>query len=452
MYKQMLMNLSVATVLIVASSSAMAGVSAAEASRLGADLTPFGAEKAGSKNGTIPAWEGGFKGDAGGKGGRRTDPFADEKPSITITAANAAQYAEMLTDGTQALLKKYADFKVVVYPTHRTAIAPQWVYDNIYKNAINGHLVNGVPKGVYGGAPFPIPKTGEEVMWNHQLRWVGESFDYYGNTWYQITKDGKTVLISDTVGNQQYPYYYKEGNAEQFEKGDGWTWLVRTRTTAPALRAGEALLAKVNIDTKKLATWVYLTGQRRTRLLPNACCDVPTPAAAGVMSFDELYVWQGQLDRFNWQILGKKEMYIPYNANGFMVPNDDATVLGKHGYNPDFMRWELHRVWVVEATLKPGQRHTAARSRYYCDEDTWICVLGDRWDGKGQLWKVLWMQTFIAPDVPAIVGASNGLYDLLTGTAFVGQLNNSNSSQFPQKPRRPDSFWTPDALSGDSIR
>lgn len=443
----------IAAGMLLAVSSAQAGVSAADAAKLKSELTPMGAEKAGNKDGSIPGWDGGFKGNAGGKGGRRTDPYANEKPVVTIDVSNADKYADKLTDGTMALLKKYPDeFKVNVYPTHRTALAPQWVYDNTLKNATNGRWENGVPKGVYGGIPFPIPKTGEEVMTNHQMRWSGESWDYYGNTWYQITKDGKAVLISDTIGNQQFPYYYKDGNVEEFEKGDGWTWLVRTRTTAPALRAGEALLAKVNVDTKKLATWVYLTGQRRTRLLPNACCDAPTPAAAGVMSFDELYVWQGQLDRFDWKLVGKKEMFIPYNTNGLMVPPKDETVIGKHGYNPDYMRWELHRVWVVEANLKPGQRHSAAKSRYYCDEDTWICVLADRWDAKGQLWKTLWMATFIAPDIPAVVGGSNGLFDLLSGTAFVGQLFNSNNAQLPQKPRRPESFFTDAALSADSAR
>ena len=38
---------------------AYAKLTAAEAARLGADLTPMGAEKAGNKDGTIPAWTGG---------------------------------------------------------------------------------------------------------------------------------------------------------------------------------------------------------------------------------------------------------------------------------------------------------------------------------------------------------------------------------------------------------
>jgi len=197
---------------------------------------------------------------------------------------------------------------------------------------------------------------------------------------------------------------------------------------------------------------VYLTGQRRVRKLPNPCCDTPTPAAAGVMSFDEIEVWTGRLDRFDWKLVGKQEMVIPYNANRFLQPKTDAEVIAKHHFNPDHMRWELHRVWVVDATLRAGQRHQAPKSRYYCDEDTWICVLGDRWDANGQLWKTLWAQPFVAPDLPGTPVGSFGFNDLLSGQAYMGNLYNAKASQYPLKPRYPDSVFTPDAMAGEGVR
>ncbi|MCM2310433.1 MAG: DUF1329 domain-containing protein [Steroidobacteraceae bacterium] len=454
MTRHIALHRAIATAALATTLSTFAAVGPDEAAKLKGELTPLGAEKAANKDGSIPAWTGGMTAPLAGDkpGGRRGDPFKDEKPLFSINARNAEQYADKLTEGTKALLKKYPDsYRVDVYKTHRTMAAPQWVYDNTGKNALRGKIENGVPKGVYGGIPFPIPKSGDEVMWNHILRWNGVSWSF-SNTWYQITSDGRAVLVSDNEGDQQFPYYYPEGSAEPFEKGSGVFWYVRIRSTAPALRAGEALLAHENVDPNKLQTWVYLTGQRRVRKLPNACCDAPTPAAAGVMSFDEIYTFTGRLDRFDWKILGKKEMYIPYNANGFMQPKTDAEVLGKHHINPQHMRWELHRVWVVEATLKPGQRHQAPRSRYYCDEDSWTCVLGDRWDANGQLWKTVWTQLFVAPDMPALVVGSNGFNDLLSGAAFVGQLFNSKPTQIGVLKARPDSHFSPDALAGDSVR
>ena len=271
-----------ATAAMTAALPSWAAVSADEAAKLKGELTPLGAQKAGNADGSIPPWTGGMTTPVAGDkaGGRRGDPFKGDKPLLSITARNADQYADKLTDGTKAMLKKYPDsFRVDVYKTHRTMAAPQWVYDNTFKNATRGKLDGAVPKGVYGGIPFPIPKTGEEVMWNHILRWNGISWNF-ANTWYQLTTDGRAVMVSDNVGDQQFPYYYPDGNADAFEKGDGNFWYVRIRTNAPALRAGEALLAHENIDPNKLQTWVYLTGQRRVRKLPNACCDAPTPAAA----------------------------------------------------------------------------------------------------------------------------------------------------------------------------
>ena len=431
---------------------AMAAVSAEEAAKLKTDLTPLGGEKAGNKDGSIPAWSGGYTTHIAGDkpGGRRGDPFKDEKPLFSITAANMAQYADRLSDGQQALLKKYPDYRIDVYKTHRTAAAPQWVYDNTLKNATRAKLNGDVASGAYGGIPFPIPKSGTEVMWNHLLRWRGTSWQFNIDS-YQITSDGRAVLTVDGQGDQQMPYYLEGGSAEKFAESGAY-WLVRLVNAGPPIRAGEAIVGRENVDPAKSQGWVYLTGQRRVRKLPNPCCDTPTPAAAGVMSFDEIEVFTGRLERYDFKLAGKKEMIVPYNGNKLLQPKTDVEALGKHGLNPDHVRWELHRVWVVDAQLRAGQRHQAPKSRYYCDEDTWTCVLADRWDANGQLWKTLWAQTFVAPDLPGLVVGAFGFNDLLSGTGFVSNLYNAKSAQYPLVPPYPDSTFTPDAMSAASVR
>jgi hypothetical protein len=288
------------------------------------------------------------------------------------------------------------------------------------------------------------------VMWNHMLRWRGTSWEFNIDQ-YQLTADGKAVLTTNGRAEQQMPYYFPDGSPESFSKSNDF-WVIRLVNAGPPIRAGEAVLGRENLDGSKSQAWVYLTGQRRVRKLPNPCCDTPTPAAAGVMSFDEIEVWTGRLDHFDWKLVGKQEMFIPYNANRFLQPKADVEVITKTHFNPDHMRWELHRVWVVEATLREGQRHQAPKSRYYCDEDTWICVLGDRWDAKGQLWKTLWAQTFVAPDLPGNPIGSFGFNDLISGQGFIGNLYNAKASQYAVKPRYPDSVFSPDALAGEGVR
>ena len=453
MNKTMLISMLTAAAAVSGMVPAVAAVSADEAAKLKSELTPFGAQKAGNADGSIPAWTGGHTQPIPGDkpGGRRGDPFKDEKTLLSINAKNAEQYAAKLSDGTRAMLKKYPDtFRVDVYPSHRTAAAPQWVYDNTFKNATRARLVNDVIEGAYGGIPFPIPKSGAEAISNHSLRWRGTSWQWQA-TQYQLTADGKAVLTTEGQADQQMPYYFEDGSPEQFAKKNEF-WLIRLINTGPPIRAGEAIVGRNQVDGSKDQAWVYLTGQRRVRKLPNPCCDTPAPATAGVMSFDELETWAGRIDRFDWTLVGKQEMYIPYNGNKLLQPKTDAEVLGAHHLNPDHVRWELHRVWVIEAKLRQGQRHQAVRSRYYCDEDTWNCVLGDRWDANGQLWRTLWSQTFVAPDLPGTVIGAMGVNDLLTGQAYVANLYNSKSVQYAIKPRLPDTVFTPDAMAGEGIR
>lgn len=444
----------VSVAILMLSQMAFAGVSSSEAEQLKTSLTPMGAEKAGNKEGTIPAWTGGYTTPIPGykPGGRRGDPFATDKPLYTITAKNMDQYASKLTDGVRAMLKKYPDtFRLDVYQTRRTAAAPESVYANTFKNATRGKLVENdkglVPEGVEGGVPFPIPKTGAEVLWNHQLRWRGASMQYEMQGWLS-TSEGKNILTVDGVADQQMPYYGKDGD---MEKAKGDYWIFRLINSGPPIRAGEGIVARYNINGSE-QTWVYLTGQRRVRKVPNMCCDQPTPATAGAMSVDDIEVFSGPNGRFDWKLVGKKEIIIPYNSNKLFQPNKASDVLTGRHVNPDVMRWELHRVWVVEATLKQGKRHQAPKSVYYFDEDTWNGVLGDRWDGGGQLWKTSWNASTVMPDLPGTVTTTFGFTDLVSGTSYTNTMVNEKASQYKVMPKYPDSVFTGEGLIGDSVR
>lgn len=437
-------------IVTAAVAAAMAGTAGAatpeEAAQLGKTLTPFGAEKAGNKDGTIPAWDGGLTRPVAGfkAGGRRDqDPYAGEKPLYSITAKNMDQYADKLTDGTKAMLKKHASYRIDVYPTHRTAAAPQWVYENTAKNATAAKLNDKqIPVGAFGGIPFPVPKNGAEAMWNHLLNWRGENIDFVDRA-YLITSEGKQVMTVDAVAAQNLPYYFRDGS---LDASGGNYWNIRLVNAGPPIRAGEAILGRLNLDADRDSSYVYLAGQRRTRKLPNACCDTPTPATAGVMSFDELNVFSGRLDRFDWKLVGKKEILVPYNTNRSLA-GKDLDLIGASHLNPDMVRWELHRVWVVEANLKPGMRHVAPKGRYYLDEDTWTAVLGDRWDAKGQLWKTMWQLPVMMPDLPATTPITFGFYDLLSNTWFANLVMNEKPYQYKSAPRYPESTFSPDSLN-----
>ena len=434
------------------STSVSAAVSTEEAARLKTDLTPFGAEKAGNKEGTIPAWTGGYAQSIPGyvDGGVVPDPYAADKPLFTITSQNKDAYADKLSDGAKALLAKYPEtYKINVYPTRRSAAAPQWVYDNIFKNATRASMKGDKPEGAYGGVPFPLPKTGAEAVWNHSLAWLGHS-NRLANTNNLITADGRSVLLGKEIIYEARPYYDEGGSAESW---NGDTSIVNFRFTGPPSRVGESLVVRANADADKSRAWVYFAGQRRTRQLPNACCDTPNPATSGNIGFDETYLFYGSISRYDWKLVGKKELFIPYNQNKrLQAPSDASLVAAKH-LNPEWSRWELHRNWVVEGTLRAGQRHQSPKVRLYLDEDSWHAALSERYDAQGQLWKLGEMIIGVSPSGPATFLYGFNSYDLLAGTLFwVGTSDAKDQRTVLDRKKVPDSMFTPEAMASESIR
>jgi hypothetical protein len=429
---------------LFASLPTSAAVSPDEAAELKTSLTPLGAQRAGSADGRIPEWTGGYAEPVAGEtAGMRADPFAAEKPLYSVTAANMSQYADTLSEAQKYLLKKYSDYRLDVYPTHRTASAPQYVYDATLKNATRAKIVGSDPVDASAGIPFPVPKSGIEVMWNHLLHWTGESYRFVADN-YTVDADGRASLSARTTGDREMPYYSTDGALGKFNND---YWLIRLTTTAPPIKVGEAIVGRQNLVDDKSQSWVYLTGQRRVRKLPNSCCDTPTPASEGEVAFDEIDVWNGRLDRFDWKLLGKKAMLIPYNDNrATSAPSRD--LVGSHTPNPDLVRWELHRVWIVEATLRPGQRDTSPRSRYYIDEDTWIAALSDRYDAHDNLWKSSESLQGLMPDFPGVIQQGFFTYDFTTGAYAAGDI----AQTYRKMPRYSDSVFTPDAMAAESLR
>ena len=70
--------------------------------------------------------------------------------------------------------------------------------------------------------------------------------------------------------------------------------------------------------------------------------------------------------------------------------------------NPDHLRYELHRVWVVDATLKKGERHIYKRRTFYIDEDSWQILLVDQYDNRDQLWRVSEGHAITYYDLPTV--------------------------------------------------
>jgi hypothetical protein len=405
---------------------AMAGISPEEAARLGGDeLTPVGAERAGNADGSIPAWTGGILEPPPGyvPGGRLVDPFAEDKPLYSINAGNHEQYAEFLSPGQIALLKRYPDsFRMDVYPSRRSAAYPEEEYARIKADAVTGDMVTGGNGLVNfnGNILFPIPSEGLHVIWNHITRYrVDRSFQRrYTQMPVQTNGNFSPVLfeeeamIASRVPDNPYP---------------NRLFVFLQRILAPARLEGDVLLIHENIDQIKepRSAWLYNSGQRRVRRAPNIAYDGPGTASDGLRTADDLDLFNGAPDRYNWELKGKRELIIPYNS--YKLRNGDlkyTDIIDAGHMNPDYTRYEKHRVWVVDATLKEGARHIYARRTFYVDEDTWQISIIDHYDGRGELWKVKEGHPVSHYQVKIPWLAAESLHDLISGRYLVIGLDN----------------------------
>jgi hypothetical protein len=372
-----------------------------------------------------------------------------------ITKENMAQYADELTEGTKALLERLGDdgFQIKVWPSHRSFAGPDWYYKNTVYNATHTPAVeDGLRlENAESGTPFPIPKSGIEVYWNHLLRWEGTHIEASYKVIY-MDKNGDAVLATTSTVVQEWPHYNRD---KDYGTGFEDYYMIRLDYTGPARRAGEKLLVIDPMDFTGGAgrrAWQYLKGQRRVRRAPSVAFDTPNSGTAGVATYDDAYMINGSPERFDYKLIGKKEMYVPYNSYdlAYMTPSVDA--LGGKFINPDHNRWEKHRVWVIEGTLKEGSRHIYHRRVFFVDEDSWSVLASDQYDGKDELWKVGFAYQAPSYEVPAGLSILQGHYDLQAGIYYINAYSADTGGFHTQREQKPANFWTPQGLSAGGIK
>ena len=432
----------------------MAAVSADEAAKLGTSLTPMGAEMAGNAAGTIPAWKP-LATNAGtvDSKGFLSNPYGSEQPLFTITAQNVEQYKDKLAPGQYAMFKRYPEtFKMPVYPSHRGATVPADVFAAIKRNATSTNLVSGGNglENFETAIPFPIPKSGVEVIWNHITRYRG------GSVTRLVTQATPQANGSYSLVYFQDQFVFRDKMKDYDPKNPGnILFYFKQKVTAPARLAGGVLLVHETLDQVKepRSAWVYNAGQRRVRRAPQVSYDGPGTAADGLRTSDNLDMYNGAPDRYDWKLEGKKEMYIASDSYKLDSPTLKYADIIKAGHiNQDLARYELRRVWHVVATLKEGQRHIYAKRDFYIDEDTWQAAVIDQYDGRNQLWRVseAHSQPYYNVEVPWIT--LEAIYDLQSGRYLALGMKNEEKRAYNFNFTASKADFQPAALRQSGIR
>jgi len=401
--------------------------STADPNLLKTTLTPLGAERAGNADGSIPAWTGGMVADPSSPVLIRV--FQDEKPILKIDASNMDQYGDQLSDGVKLMMTN-SDYYINVYPTHRTAAAPQYVYDNTAKNVTRAKFSPNGGRfgftGAFGGPPFPIIDTahpdiaGPQLIWNHLTAWNGFCYQTFSPGF--VMTEGSLVLSEGGKDLFRFPYYDPDGSPETF---DGYLSKTHLLFDAPGNFNGQEVLTwhSANTELNPDITWTLLNGQGRVRKAPDEAYDTPNGYFNGSSNYDESSGFYGDPHQYDWRFIEKKEMFIPYHCNNVNFSTAEAFMLPKYP-NPEIARWEKHRVWVIEATIHPGIRNVLSRRKFYIDEDSWYISLGEGYDNGGDIASIYLQFLRVVPAQPGVSPAGFvNLHPLSNNYLFAGQLN-----------------------------
>ncbi|HEX7909007.1 MAG TPA: DUF1329 domain-containing protein [Paraburkholderia sp.] len=367
-------------------------VTAAGVSNPASELTVTGAEKAGSKDGQIPAFEGQSKPVGNWTYGKNREDYwkyKDEKPLFVIDASNVDKYADKLTPGQIEMLKKVPGYTMQVYPTHRDCGVPDEVAENTKEGASKSAIGSdgwSLAEAVLPSVPFPEPQNGIQAMWNFLVHYQGAGTVYPDIFTYLSPRPGSDQSIDFHSEALSYLPWGGKGQHSPKDNGGmqvGGYYLYST----PAAVAGQGTVQRYYFG-KDTDTFYYFTGQRRVRRLPAYAYDAPMIGYENEYTIDSPAIFGGNPDRFDWKLIGKKEIYVPYNVFAMQNVNAKFSDVAKpHFVDPAFRRYELHRVWEVVGTVKSGMRHSTPKKVIYLDEDSWIAAVGDDYDAQGKIWK-----------------------------------------------------------------
>lgn len=452
----MFLTASVAVVLMSAG-AALAKVPADQVARLGKDLTPMGSERAGSPDGMVPAWEGGMSAPPAGvkfdpKKDNLPNPFAGDPVKFTVTGANAGQYDALLTEGHKALLKKFSSYKMKVYQSRRTCAMPEYAYEAIKYNAANSSLTPD-GDGIINfkvGYPFPIPGNAMELM--HSKRF---SFRGYKATRQfaaaPVQSNGSYNLISV---QDEAIFRYANPAVKSSDQLNNIGLLYIANTIAPARLAGNVILVheSINAAAEPRKAWAYSPGTRRVRRAPDIAYDNPGTNTDAMSTSDAFDGFNGALDRYTWDLKPRQVKLIAYNSYD-ILHTKYADYLKPAHPNQEPVRYEPHRVHVVEAKLKAGSRHVYARRVFYMDEDAKVVNNAENYDGRGQLWRFQEVPLVNAYHVPHCgTGALELVYDLLSSRYLALSMRSEEPPINYFADELQESRYTPEAIRTLGVR
>lgn len=400
-------------------------------------LNYLGAEIAANTENTIPQYLGAklTPPEAWKPGDHYLDPFAEDDILFKIDQSNLENYRLKLSEGQKQLLSFFSDYYLPVYKSRRSSTYPDFIREGTTLNQTHTKLSsdgNGLLQ-YQEGFPFPIlSKHSEEAalqsLWNHRTRYRGGHVE-------------RMVMQTTVFGSDRFTpvkLYQRFSRAEHLKgieasEYENVLFYYLDKITSPARLSGTTILVHetLNQTAQHRRAWIYSQAHKRVRRAPSVAYDAPVPGTYGLRTADSYDMFNGSSDKYQWQYIGKQELYIPYNAYRLASSRlQYQEILNPQTINPSLQRWELHRVHKIEARLKSNERHIYAKRIFYLDEDTWTIVLTEQYDQRGELWRISEGHLINYYDQELPYYSMEVTYDLLSKRYNVFGLSNEEAKSY----------------------
>jgi Protein of unknown function (DUF1329) len=217
--------------------------------------------------------------------------------------------------------------------------------------------------------PFPIPNSAYEIIWNHLLAYRGHKVTTQKTMW---APGGAGRYIPSTYQVDMINLWNPENGATSF-KEDTWRFL-RWTFLSPEMSAMTSHLERTSFDLTMAPgrRWSFNLDSFRVRRAPNNSYGNFMPFTNSILTFDSQRGYEGNPDRYDWTVVSQADYYLPNNSYRLASKGlADENVLAGNHLNRTYARYELQRVWVVDAILKYKDTHPYHRRRFYVQNDTW---------------------------------------------------------------------------------
>ncbi|HIF17598.1 MAG TPA: DUF1329 domain-containing protein [Cycloclasticus sp.] len=330
--------------------------------------------------------------------------YAQQAPSpgTLINDSNVSQYSDFIDASVIDLIRKK---DLVINVSEYFDIQQNTVFlkqTKLFEGAAQVEAGTGRLLNYQGGLPFTEepslndPLAGLKIAWNMRYAYGGDTSIVDPFIWeYRDMNNDKIERTISFIGmTLRYKYRTTISPTPNLPKNPAgiFNGIYLLAKQPFDIKNTQLLVHRLEDDSARERSWLYLSVQRRVRRLP---AGQTTDAFLGSdIMIEDFLGYNGRIKDMRWRYLGTKEVLTPfYKHDKLLRPSnlDESTYYfgDFHGKGHCFpnVSWQLRKTYLLEA-VPNIDNHPLSKRVFYIDAQTHIAIAGSNYDRNGQIWRV----------------------------------------------------------------